>query len=92
MIDVYGIFTRDIEEHLDFSDDMLLEMYQAESVGGDCHHRNGFYHGKKFMDVSVKMWREDMSKGTLFLCELYDDPLLPNWWLDKIFGRSGPPD
>jgi hypothetical protein len=88
MVAVYRIFTRDTEHELDFSEDMLYEMYNAESSGGTCSHQNGYYHGKKWMDVAVKMWREDLSKGNLFLIELYDDPVFPDWWLDKLFGKK----
>jgi len=30
------------------------------------------------------MWKEDLDK-TLWLHELYEDPNLPDWWLDKVF-------
>ena len=36
------------------------------------------------MGVTISMWKEDIKKGYLGKKELYDDPNLPNWWLDKV--------
>jgi hypothetical protein len=69
---------------LDFSDDMLWELYQYESNGvGKVSPQNGYGQGKKWMDVAVAQWREDLWR-TLFPWELYEDPNLPDWWLDKV--------
>ena len=38
------------------------------------------------MDVTVKMWREDLEKRILFRYELYEDKNLSqfSWWLDLV--------
>lgn len=65
---------------------MLYELYYYESRGGTLPSpNNGFHHGKKWMDVNLASWREDLKSGVLFLDELYDDPTFPDWWLDKQF-------
>ena len=45
---------------------------------------NGFYWGKKHMDVTIKMWNDDIKQGLLFRKELYEDETFPNWFLDKV--------
>jgi hypothetical protein len=87
MVPIYEIFVRDFKSGLDFSEDMLYEQYLNESVGGECSRNNGYHYGKKYMDVTIKMWREDISLGNLFLFELYDDPTFPDWWLDRVFNK-----
>lgn len=91
MVPIYEIFVRDFRSGLDFSEDMLYELYNNESYGGvQCSPKNGYFHGKKWMDVSIQMWREDIAKGLLFKFELYEDPLFPHWWLDKVLsGMDG---
>lgn len=85
MVPIYRIFVRDFESCLDFSEDMLHEHYEHESRGmGVCSPKNGFYHGKKWMNVTVSAWREDIKLGLLFKCELYNDHVFPHWWLDKV--------
>lgn len=60
-------------------------MYNAESYGTPVDQkRNGFYVGKQWLGVTVSMWREDIQKGHLRVQDLYDDPRLPNDWLDKV--------
>lgn len=85
MSEVYRIFARDWEHVLDFSDEMLIELYNAESYGGHVSRTNGFAVGKSYLGVHVTMWKEDMAKGLLFKFELYDDGMFPHWWLDSIF-------
>lgn len=84
MIPLYELFSRDFKECLDYSEDMLYELYESESYGGRCSPRNGYYHGKKWMDVTVAAWREDIKIGNLFKFELYEDPLFPDWWLGRV--------
>jgi hypothetical protein len=77
---------------MDFSDDALYDLYIYESTGkGRVLANNGFANGKKWMDVAVAQWREDMWT-ILHPTELYDDPNLPHWWLDKVFGYQSSPD
>lgn len=86
MCTVYRHFVSDWDHILDFSDESMLQLYLSESYGDvKCDPSNGYYHGKKWLNVNVTMWKEDMERGLLFKCELYDDPNLPNWWLDKVF-------
>lgn len=88
MVPVYEIFVRDFKDGLDFNEDMLYELYLNESYGGPpCSPKNGYFHGKKWMDVTLSQWREDLRLGNLFYIELYRDPTFPHWWLDKVFSN-----
>lgn len=89
MSELYKMFAHSEEEtYLDFSDEALLELYNYESYGGQtCHRLNGFMHGKKWLNLNVTMWKEDIEQGYLFLRELYEDPKFPHWWLDGIFKK-----
>lgn len=84
MCEMYKHFVKDWEHLFDFSEEMMLEMFHAESHGTPISENNGYYHGKKWMNVTVAMWKEDMESGILFKCELYDDPNYPHWFLDRI--------
>ncbi len=87
MIPLYLYFARDYID-LDLSEDALYELYLFESTGqGSIKPNNGYAVGKKLMDVAVAMWKEDMYR-TLMPYELYDDPDLPDWWLDKVLGSK----
>jgi hypothetical protein len=85
MSEVYRIFSKDWENLVDFSDEMLIELYNSESYGTRVSQSNGFLLGKKWLNVTVKMWLEDIALGTLFKKELYEDPKFPHWWLDGVF-------
>jgi hypothetical protein len=88
MCEVYKYFSRDWSSFSDYSEESMLELYISESYGDvQCEDSNGYYLGKKWLSVTVSMWKEDMQKGTLFLKELYDDPEIPDWWLDKVFKK-----
>lgn len=87
MCDVYRVFSKDWEHIGDYSDDAMLELYNAESRGTPVRELNGFYIGKRWLNVTVSMWKEDMEKGLLFKKELYADEKFPHWWLDSIFGN-----
>lgn len=70
---------------VDFSEDALVEMFLHESQGiALASKNNGYVLGKKWMDVNIAMWKEDIAKGYLFRCELYNDGNYPHWWLDKV--------
>lgn len=43
---------------------------------------NGFAVGKKWMNVTLEMWKEDIRSGILFRTELEED--YPKWFLDKF--------
>ena len=84
MADMYRYFSRDFQ-NLDYSAEALEEMYHYESMGGPSpDDRNGYLIGKRYMDVNIAMWKEDIEKGLLFKSELYADPAYPEWFLDKI--------
>lgn len=85
MSEVYRIFSKDWEHLLDFSDDMLVELYNGESYGTYVSPINGFALGKKWLSVNVQMWKDDIKIGAFFVKELYNDPKYPHWWLDSIF-------
>lgn len=85
MSELYKVFAKDWEHLCDFSDEMLIELYNSESYGTTVSPKNGFALGKKWLSVNVKMWKEDIKIGTLFKKELYEDPKFPHWWLDSVF-------
>ncbi len=86
MSEIYRIFSNDWKDTLDYSQEALVELYQAESLGGVVSPNNGFSIGKMYLNLHVTMWKEDIAKGYFFKKELYDDPKFPHWWLDSIFG------
>lgn len=81
-------------EQFDFSEQSAIEQYLYETKGiGDLKINlfngkklNGYSIGKHWMDVTVKMWKEDLKTGLLFKSELYNDPDFKefHWWLDKV--------
>ena len=87
MSEVYKHFSKDWKHCLDYSEESMLELYYSESYGDECSYDNGFYIGKKYLNLTVAMWKEDISKGYLFKNELYEDYNLPDWWLDKVLKR-----
>jgi hypothetical protein len=87
MAEVYRIFAADWAHVLDFSDEMLIELFNAESFGSEVSKHNGFACGKRWLNVNVSMWKEDIAKGLFRASELYADPKYPVWWLDSIFKK-----
>jgi len=80
------VFSADWAHVLDYSDNAMLELYNFESYGtGHISSKNGYAHGKKWLNLHVTMWKEDIRDGVLFKHELYDDGKYPKEWLDKIF-------
>jgi hypothetical protein len=84
MVAVYAIFSDDLKNFLDFSDDKLRECYIVESCGGRCSDTNGYAIGKKLLNITVSMWKEDLKSGVLKKSELYQDTKFPRWWLDSV--------
>lgn len=78
------IFAKDFLNFLDFSDQSMLELYYSESYGDQISPNNGYYYGKKRLNLTVSMWKDDIIHGLLRTSELYNDPLFPHWWLDKV--------
>jgi len=88
MCEVYKHFSKDWKTVLNYTEKDMLELFLSESYGDvKCNSRNGFYIGKKYLNTTVAMWFEDIENKTLYKYELYNDPNLPDWWLDKIFKR-----
>jgi hypothetical protein len=80
------IYKRFAPEGCDFSDECMQEMYLHESTGTDLKMRkplNGYEQGKKWMDVTIAMWKEDIKVGQLFVYELTNDGY-PDWFLQRI--------
>lgn len=85
MAEIYKMFANDWKDCVEFTDIMMIELYNQESYGGSISNKNGFALGKKWLSVNIAMWKDDIKSGHLFRCELYEDPKFPNWWLDSIF-------
>ena len=67
----------------DFSEAAAVEMYRHETYGDSVVSEwNGFALGKKWMDVTIAMWKEDIPKGLLAVDELRID--YPDWFLSKV--------
>lgn len=90
--EIYKLFIDDFDKDLDFSKEAMQEMYEYETFGtGDLKidifvsrgKVNGYAVGKKKMDITIKMWKDNIRKGLLYPVELYKDKY-PHWWLDKI--------
>ena len=79
------IFARPWSDGHDFTDEAKVELFNHESYGTPLTPHNGYALGKKWLNVQVAMWFEDMANGLLFKHELYEDPLFPHWWLDSVF-------
>lgn len=85
MAEYYKRFAKDWAHLCDFSDEAKKAMFEYESFGkGNLQigvfssgKVNGYALGKKWMDVTVGMWKEDIKKGWLdkthFIKELMDD-------------------
>jgi len=55
-------------------------MFLYESNGIPLKNKeNGYYWGKKHMDVTLEMWKTDLKTGLLFKHELYEDEKFPKW-------------
>jgi hypothetical protein len=98
MAEIYKIFA-DGWNNIDFSDKAKQEMFDFESSGRgdieiDCFSttNNGFAVGKKWLNVQVAMWIEDIQNGIIGKVELYNDKKFPHWWLDKVLKGIHPKD
>ena len=70
---------------MDWSDDAKRIMFEYESIGGDAPVNNGFYEGKRLLNITVTNWKEDLDRHLLFSWELYLQ--YPKWFIDGIVGR-----
>ena len=96
---IFGGFYDENPNNYDWSDEAQDEFYLYESRGQgreklamgvitlDMVRPNGYNIGKRWMEVTVSMWIEDIRRGTLFAWELYEEGRYPNWWLDETFNR-----
>ena len=73
----------------DFSEKAAKEMFDYESRGiGNLENSlfnnnlNGYFYGKRVLDITVSMWREDLPKGLIFKEELYKD--YPKEFIDGV--------
>lgn len=69
----------------DYSDAAAAAMFAAETHGTPLPPGlplNGFALGKKWMDVTLAMWREDIPCRMLSVQELLDDGY-PEWFLKR---------
>ena len=79
-----------VEDCYDFGPTSEQEMFLHESTGKPklslvdrkFGKYNGFVVGKHWMDVTVKMWKEDIDNGLLNRDELEKD--FPLWFLQKV--------
>ena len=84
MCDIYLIFAHDWKDCCDFSPNAQEELFQHETYGKQISLNNGYYVGKKYLNLSVTMWREDINQGLLSKKELHQDGKYPSWWLNKV--------
>lgn len=89
----------------DFSEEALYEFFIKESLGkGDFNQQdgiflcdkklNGYAVGKRWLDITVAMWKEDIQNGWIkeygwynFLKELYRDFPDNHKWLDNVWSK-----
>ena len=82
---MYRRFARDYP-HADYSEAAMLAMYRHESFGEpmpQADRLNGYELGKKWMDVTVAAWKEDLPQLGLLVSELQADGY-PDWFLRKV--------
>lgn len=94
MCEVYKIFA---DKDLDFSLSAMEEMYNFETFGkgnisiegfnASNNKPNGYAVGKKFLNITVSMWMEEIEKYGWYpvIKRIYSDDTFPIWWLDKTF-------
>lgn len=81
---MYERFAKDFS-FADFSLEAKTEMFAFESQGTPIQSNkiNGYALGKKWMDVTVSSWKEDIRKGLLYPFELLEDDY-PKWFLKRV--------
>lgn len=84
MADMYVRFAKNYPR-ADFSDAAAEAMYLHESAGHPLPNAavNGYALGKKWMGVTVSMWREDIADRQLTSGELVADGY-PEWFLRRV--------
>ncbi|MCP5019644.1 MAG: hypothetical protein GY938_30825 [Ketobacter sp.] len=83
MATMYKRFAQDWPR-ADFSDAAAVAMYNRENGSPlpQTERTNGYALGKKWMEVTLAMWREDIAIDLLSIQELLDDDF-PEWFLKK---------
>jgi hypothetical protein len=76
------LYRRFSEDFLDFSESMLLEQFHNETYGDIVSTTNGYSVGKKWLNVTVEMWKQDIEEGLLFKWEIEED--FPEWWTRSV--------
>jgi hypothetical protein len=82
--DIYKKFAIDYP-FADFSDSAAYNMYAYESHGIPLPDTstNGYALGKKWMDVSIASWKEDIPQMGLLVSELVESGY-PDWFLRRV--------
>lgn len=73
-----------------FDDEMIVEMFNSDSFGTPVSSNNGFALGKKWMDVTIAMWIEDIERGLLQKIEIYEDYKYPRDWTEGVLRNVVP--
>jgi hypothetical protein len=84
MAEIYKRFAADYKA-ADFGEAAALAMYLHESTGAPLPdpRTNGYALGKKWMDVTVAGWKEEIPQMGLLVSELQADGY-PDWFLDRV--------
>lgn len=85
MAEIYKRFAIEYPQ-ADFSDAAALAMYEHETHGKPLERTeklNGFALGKKWMDVTIAGWKDEIASRGLLVSELIADGY-PEWFLERI--------
>lgn len=85
MAEIYKRFAIEYPQ-ADFSDSAAIAMYEHETHGKTLERTeklNGFALGKKWMDVTIAGWREEIASRGLLVSELIADGY-PEWFLERV--------
>lgn len=85
MAEIYEKFVKDCQ-NIDLSEEAAYQMYRYETFGGIIPNNsiiNGYELGKKWMDITISMWKEDLLCKNLFVFELQEDGY-PDWFLERV--------
>jgi hypothetical protein len=84
MAEIYRRFAADYPR-ADFSEPAAVAMYLHESTGAPLPdpRTNGYALGKKWMDVTVAGWKEEIPSRGLLVSELQEDGY-PDWFLERV--------
>lgn len=85
MAEIYKRFAEDYPQ-ADLSDEAAMAMYRHETFGDPMPRSeklNGFEIGKKWMDVTVAGWKEEIPQRGLLVSELQADGY-PDWFLERV--------